>query len=107
VKEPRFYCEHCGVEVRRNAKVCPHCGHFFSSVKCPKCGYSGGPDDFDFGCPSCGYAVTANPPPEPARSAPRPAPRQKVAASPISGWVYAAAAAVLVALILALVNSLR
>jgi hypothetical protein len=103
VKEPRFFCEHCGAEVRRDARVCPRCGHFFSSVKCPKCGYSGKPDDFIGGCPSCGYALAANPAPEPMKAAP-PA---KVPAAPLSLWAYAAAAVVLGALILALINSLR
>jgi uncharacterized membrane protein YvbJ len=103
VKEPRFYCEHCGAEVRRDARVCPRCGHFFSSVKCPKCGYSGKADDFNFGCPTCGYALSANPAPEPLKSAPR----AKVPAAPLSIWAYIVAAVVLIALVLALVNSLR
>lgn len=56
-KEAKFFCESCGSEVPRNAKVCPVCGKFFASVRCPKCGKIGSVDDFKNGCPFCGYAV--------------------------------------------------
>lgn len=56
-KEAKFFCESCGSEVPRNAKVCPVCGKFFASVRCPKCGKIGSVDDFKNGCPVCGYAV--------------------------------------------------
>ena len=39
-KLPKFFCENCGKEVKRNTKVCPYCGKFFASVKCPACGYA-------------------------------------------------------------------
>lgn len=56
---PKFFCENCGKEVRRNAKTCPGCGRFFASVRCPSCGYFGGSSEFSNGCPRCGYAVNS------------------------------------------------
>ena len=56
-KEAKFFCESCGSEVPRKSKVCPACGKFFASVRCPECGKTGMPDDFMDGCPRCGYAV--------------------------------------------------
>ncbi len=56
-KEAKFFCESCGSEVPRNSKVCPTCGKFFASVRCPQCGRIGTNDDFKNGCPTCGYAV--------------------------------------------------
>ena len=56
-KDAKFFCESCGSEVSKNAKVCPFCGKFFASVRCPKCGNTGTTDEFAQGCPKCGYAV--------------------------------------------------
>ena len=56
-KEAKFFCESCGSEVPRNSRVCPTCGKFFASVRCPQCGKTGTNEDFKKGCPSCGYAV--------------------------------------------------
>ncbi|MCR4821555.1 MAG: zinc ribbon domain-containing protein [Treponema sp.] len=53
----KFFCENCGAEVPQNARVCRHCGKFFSSVRCPVCGTTGMPSKFTNGCPTCGYAV--------------------------------------------------
>lgn len=53
----KFFCENCGAEVPQNARVCKHCGKFFSSVRCPVCGTTGTPSKFANGCPTCGYAV--------------------------------------------------
>lgn len=53
----KFFCENCGSEVPQNAKVCRHCGRFFSSVRCPVCGTTGTNKKFENGCPTCGYAV--------------------------------------------------
>ena len=53
----KFFCENCGAEVPQNARVCRHCGKFFSSVRCPVCGTTGSPSKFANGCPKCGYAV--------------------------------------------------
>ena len=57
-KQPKFFCENCNAEVRRDAVVCPHCGRFFASVRCPACGFTGTHKEFKDGCPSCGYAFT-------------------------------------------------
>ena len=56
-KQPKFFCENCNAEVRRDAVICPHCGRFFASVRCPACGFTGTHKEFKDGCPSCGYAV--------------------------------------------------
>ena len=56
MKRSRFFCENCHKEVRPNAKVCPHCGRFFTAVRCPMCSYVGHARDFARGCPNCGYA---------------------------------------------------
>jgi hypothetical protein len=56
-KAPKFFCEHCGNEVKRNTKVCPHCGSFFVNVRCPACGFIGNERSFLDGCPNCGYAI--------------------------------------------------
>ncbi len=96
---PRYFCEHCGAEVGKDARICPRCGHFFTSVRCPRCGYSGKPDDFAFGCPSCGSLAAAKPAPEP----PRPlAP----AAPPLPWWAYAAALLVLLGIVYLLARAL-
>lgn len=56
-KQAKFFCESCGAEVKSNSRVCPYCGKFFSSVRCPRCGKTGSNEDFKKGCPACGYAV--------------------------------------------------
>jgi len=100
VKRPRYYCEHCGAEVRKDARICPRCGRFFSSVKCPRCGYVGVADDFDGGCPVCGYADAANAAPEPIKAL---AP----ASSSPPWWAYPVAALALLALTFLLLQALR
>ena len=59
-KQPKFFCENCKAEVRRDAMICPHCGRFFASVRCPSCGFTGTHKEFKDGCPSCGYAFSSN-----------------------------------------------
>lgn len=56
-KKARFFCEYCDHEVENNASFCPYCGHFFSSVRCPRCGFTGEHNEFENGCPRCGYAM--------------------------------------------------
>lgn len=56
-KRAKFFCENCGAEVPPNAKMCRHCGRFFTSVRCPACGATGTTKQFEKGCPVCGYAV--------------------------------------------------
>jgi len=57
-KGPLFFCEHCGSPVPRDAKKCPSCGRFFSSVRCPSCNFTGPESLFSEGCPMCGYSST-------------------------------------------------
>jgi hypothetical protein len=97
MKRPHFYCESCGAEVSKNARICPRCGRFFSSVKCPRCDHVGKPDDFTFGCPICGYALAANPVPEPIKPLAQLAP-------PVPWWAFLVTALVLVALIVLLLR---
>ena len=56
-KKAKYFCENCGSEVASNARFCPKCGKFFSSVRCPKCGCTGDVKKFKNGCPQCGYAM--------------------------------------------------
>ena len=55
VQRRRFFCENCGQEVKPTAKLCPHCGAFFTNVRCPQCNYTGKAHEFTRGCPVCGY----------------------------------------------------
>ncbi|MCR5764329.1 MAG: zinc ribbon domain-containing protein [Treponema sp.] len=57
-KSAKYFCENCGEEVAANARFCPHCGRFFSAVRCPQCGYMGAVTAFKDGCPKCHYAMT-------------------------------------------------
>lgn len=54
----KFFCENCSAEVPQNARMCRHCGRFFSSVRCPVCGMTGPSTKFSNGCTSCGYAIS-------------------------------------------------
>jgi predicted RNA-binding Zn-ribbon protein involved in translation (DUF1610 family) len=56
-KKPRFYCDSCGTEVAASANCCPRCGKFFSSIRCPKCFWTGDQEAFANGCPNCGYST--------------------------------------------------
>lgn len=60
-RKPKYFCESCGAEVPRNARVCPGCGRYFSSVLCPACGFAGAAELFADGCPVCGYSSSASP----------------------------------------------
>ena len=57
-QKAKFFCEFCGSEVAAEARVCPKCGSFFASVRCPQCGKTGTVRDFKKGCPRCHYAIT-------------------------------------------------
>ena len=83
----------------KDARICPRCGHFFTSVKCPRCGHVGVADDFDRGCPSCGSMEAANPSPEPIRPLPPESP-------PLPWWAFVAAGIVVLALSLILLRVL-
>jgi hypothetical protein len=86
--------------VGKDARICPICGHFFSSVKCPRCGHLGKAEDFARGCPSCGCAEAANPAPDSIRPLPPEAP-------PLPWWAFVAVALVILVLTLFLLRSLR
>jgi Zn finger protein HypA/HybF involved in hydrogenase expression len=51
----KFFCENCHHEVPFNAEICPKCKKMFSGVRCPVCQFSGPPQQFQNGCPRCGY----------------------------------------------------
>lgn len=55
----KFFCEFCGSQVRAADRICPHCGSFFSQVRCPACGFQGENKLFSKGCPVCGFATSA------------------------------------------------
>ncbi len=59
-KTAKFFCENCGNEVREDAKICTHCGKFFTNVRCPRCGFQGSSRQFKNGCPECGYSKDKN-----------------------------------------------
>jgi len=99
MKKPRYFCENCGKEVKRNSPLCPYCGRFFTSVRCPKCGYSGIVEEFDSGCPVCGYAEAAAAAPEALKPPPPPV-------TPLPVWVYAAVLLALAAVIALLLRAL-
>ena len=100
MKTVRYFCEHCGAEVKGNARICPHCGRFFSSVKCPKCGTAGKALDFRFGCPTCGYAEGMNNAPEPLKPPP-------VTAPPLPLWTWIAGIVVFFTVLIFLFQALR
>lgn len=100
MKRPRYFCEHCGAEVGRDASVCPKCGRFFSSVKCPRCGFSGEPFLFRNGCPTCGYSAASGSPAVPKSGRP-------TASGPLPGWIYAAAFMALAAALAAVLIAAR
>ena len=79
----RFFCDHCGEEVRRNSSRCPKCGRFFAFVRCPKCGFTGEEGRFAKGCPACGYCAVKqdNVPPGPEK-------QPLTAAGKLPLWVY-------------------
>jgi predicted RNA-binding Zn-ribbon protein involved in translation (DUF1610 family) len=79
-KKPRFFCDNCGIEVDQNVKACPQCARFFSSIRCPSCGFTGEDKAFSGGCPSCSYSA-------PPVAVPNP-PEEKIPAGRLPLWVY-------------------
>ncbi len=61
MRTPKFFCENCRREVAARDRVCPGCGRFFSDVRCPRCGFTGGAGQFYGGCPRCGYLSSPAP----------------------------------------------
>ena len=91
----RYFCEHCGAEVLRDAKYCGKCGRFFSAVRCPRCQFSGSPSAFRDGCPVCGFSAAS--PEEYLPDLDATASRPKHPAEALSPWVYVAAVSALLA----------
>jgi uncharacterized membrane protein YvbJ len=98
-KEPRFFCDKCGAEVPISVKKCPDCGAFFASILCPVCGFSGGDDQFKYGCPACGYSLSSENSSgrRPPRTRVRIKPKHKTKAIPL--WLYILGGAIVTALL--------
>lgn len=84
-----FFCEKCGTAVSRDAGKCPNCGRYFTSVRCPSCGFTGQADLFAEGCPLCGYRISGKEQSRPVNTG-RPGKR----------WVYRVLAVMLAAAII-------
>jgi hypothetical protein len=102
MKKPHFFCESCGAEAPRDAKQCPACGRYFSSIRCPSCGFTGEEALFREGCPVCGYGAPA--PPAQGR---REKPDKPIPAGALPPWVYILSAAALAAVVGGLLFILR
>lgn len=102
-KNPRFFCDNCGVEVKRNTKACPQCGRFFASVRCPSCGFSGDDDTFLKGCPSCGYSA----PPTAAYTGKETHKSPLVPVGKLPIWVYILSICAFIGIIVMLILKLR
>jgi len=101
---PRFFCDNCGTEVPQNSKNCPNCGRFFSSVRCPQCGFVGEEALFSNGCPSCGYS-TSNAKAADNGKAKAKAKKKRKEKAPAGGlpwWVYILVTAIFTAVMAAL-----
>lgn len=110
----RFFCDHCGTEVRRDSDCCPRCGRAFAFVRCPQCGFSGEEGLFKKGCPVCGYCTadgaggTNGTNGTPGRSAgPERTGKPLVPAGKLPLWVYVIALLALGAVAAALVLTVR
>ncbi|MCL1815686.1 MAG: hypothetical protein FWG27_07715 [Treponema sp.] len=95
----RFFCDHCGEEVRRDSSQCPRCGRYFAFVRCPQCSFSGEEKRFAKGCPSCGYCT-----PEQKKVSPG---SSWTAAGKLPLWVYIVAALGLAAMALVFYITVR
>lgn len=101
METPKFFCENCGNEVKRNAHFCPHCGRIFASVRCPSCNYFGHSSQFAKGCPKCGYAF------HPQKEKKEKNPKQKKVAykaydDALPKWVYALVFGIVLAVVIAI-----
>ena len=88
-KKPRFFCDNCSYEVSSEAKLCPYCGRYFSSIRCPKCEYSGPDRMFQNGCPMCGYSAPPQKAPQnkPVRGK-KSSNSRSAPAEPLPFWTY-------------------
>ena len=102
-QKPRFFCENCNAEVKRDAKFCSKCGHFFASVRCPVCGKTGNASEFKNGCPQCGYAMGSGsvPQKQPAEQSYNKKPTEKDDRLPL--WIYIMTITVLLIVIVSLI----
>ncbi|MCL2478847.1 MAG: zinc ribbon domain-containing protein [Treponema sp.] len=101
-KKPRFFCDNCGAEVPIKAKNCPECGRFFSSVRCPVCGFSAEEARFMSGCPRCGYSA-----PGQGQKQVKKQPNSVIKTPFIPFWIYLLAAAVIAAILSVVFFSIR
>jgi len=99
-KGPHFFCENCGVEVPRNAEICPQCGRSFASVRCPACNFIGRQALFKGGCPVCGYSSAPSRLDFPAASGGVPEIKKPAGGLPV--WVYILTAAAFLTVLAAL-----
>jgi uncharacterized membrane protein YvbJ len=88
MKNPRFFCDNCDTEVDRDAKICPQCGRFFASVRCPQCGFTGTEGLFVSGCPKCGYSTSGAPPAPPRKGGSPAKQKQPDPVGTLPMWVY-------------------
>lgn len=97
-KKAKFFCENCGAEVEQDARFCKKCGRFFTSVRCPCCGYVGSANAFTNGCPECGYAENGS------NSIKTQGHHNKknVSDSPLPAWIYLLTIAILLGIVLAI-----
>ena len=96
---PKFFCENCGSEVKRNAHFCPHCGRIFASVRCPSCNYFGTASQFAKGCPKCGYAFH---PEKKEKSVPQKKVAYKAYDDALPKWVYALVFGIVLVVVIAI-----
>ena len=85
-KKPRFFCDNCGYEVSSDVKLCPYCGRYFASIRCPACDYSGPDEMFGGGCPMCGYS--APPPPKTKSKLIKSRPEKSDYSEHLPTWMY-------------------
>jgi hypothetical protein len=100
MKTPHYFCDFCGKEVPGQAKICPYCGHYFTSVRCPRCDFTASAAKFRYGCPACGYSS-----PEQGReaqerdaraAAPRGGRKRAAAPGPLPAWAFLLVAILLI-----------
>jgi RNA polymerase subunit RPABC4/transcription elongation factor Spt4 len=97
-QKPRFFCDNCEYEVGSDLKTCPHCGRFFTSVRCPVCSYSGPEKIFINGCPLCGYSASPGAL-KPAKISPPRTKKHSYAAEPPPALAYIITGIILLAAI--------
>jgi len=75
-----FTCGHCGRDVSKETRVCPHCRALLSGIKCRACGFVGSESNFvGDRCPKCRSQVTI--------SRDIPSPEESTKECPKCGWI--------------------